>query len=257
MFEEPAAAEPEIPDVPTVRDSEPPPPVPEPLAESLDSAPEIPGDLGGQTILGMGGAEEIRPPEPEPSIEEHPPEAVPILAKDLGSPEAPGSEPSSPPGPETPKPYAYQPIPRVPRTGGSSITPPPPAPPTPRPNTLPSTGLPPTPSSPPVLGSDFRIAAPPEPVPLPRHDERRASSPRTSAVIMPRAHHSLKKLVVSWILLLLPAGVAYALHSMQKNPAVEKTLNQISSEVLPGIDKTRREIEKAVTVTEEPPPEGK
>jgi hypothetical protein len=74
---------------------------------------------------------------------------------------------------------------------------------------------------------------------------------------MPRAHHSLKKLVVSWILLLLPAGVAYALHSMQKNPAVEKTLNQISSEVLPGIDKTRREIEKAVTVTEEPPPEGK
>ena len=267
-----AMPEPDATEVPTIREADAPPPeepapIPvseEPYPESIESAPEIPGDLGGQTILDMGGtAAESRHPQPSPSIEEPPPEAVPILAKDVGSPES--SAPDAPAGSEgeaTAKPYIYQPIPRVPRQA-------PPPPPEPAPVARESRGglssspsnPPPPPSSGgvPVLGSDFRMAPPPpEPSPsLARaHEEHKPTGPKTSAVVLPRAQHSLKLLVFAWFLLLLPIGAGYALHSMKKHPTVEKVIQRLRDEVKPGIDKMDREMRKAIAPPAEAPPKA-
>lgn len=253
--EEPVAAEADPTEGPTLRDSEMPPAEEEPQPASIESAPEIPGDFGGQTILGMGGSDESRYPAPEPSIEEPPPEAVPILAQDVGSDAPPDPNATGEPGQATPKPYAYQPIPRVPRKSGSSVEPPP-GPPS-QPRMKPPSSTPPTTSvGVPVLGSDFRIQGSP-PDTKPKREEKKPAGPTTAAIVLPRAHHSLKKLVLAWILLLMPAGVGYALHSIQKNPAVEKVLQGITSEVLPGILKLESAIRKASTKAEEPVEEEK
>jgi hypothetical protein len=276
--EEPALDE---ADVPTLREPEPEPepelepepepepePVPEPEPEpaipvteepypaSLESAPEIPADLGGQTILGLGGAEEMPPrQEPAPSIEEPPPEAVPILAKDV-----PGVEPeaAAPAAEDGIKSYEYKPIPRVPRT------PPPPvstAASVPPPRTTPSSPAPQAPISAgpaPLLGSDFRIASAPPPPPPSKvsedkpREERKPAGPKTSAVVMPRAYHSLGKLIFAWTLLLLAPATVFALHTMKKNGGVEGFLQKVTNQAKPGIDKMRMEIEKAVK-KEEPP----
>ena len=272
MSEEPAS---DVTEGPTIRDaeepeveaepeSEPEPETPLPVeaeAASIESAPEIPGDLGGQTILDMGGANLESKPEPAPSIEDPPPEAVPILAKDV-APEDPqatdATEGAS--GEATPKPYVYQPIPRGPRK-------PPPVRGDPLPPPLSSPGarasVPNAPSSPPppptggapVLGSDFRIAsAPPPPNPV---VEKKPAGPKTTAAVMPRAVHSLGKLALAWVLLLLPGLTVFALHSLQKNPGVEKVINGIRAEAKPGIKKISDEFEKAVKKQPEPPAESK
>lgn len=257
---------------PTIRDQDAAPPEeepaappmePEPEPSSIESTEELPADLGGQTILGMDL--EPRQPEPAPSIEEPPPEAVPILAKDVPStgdlldPDAPADAEEA-----TPKPYIYQPIPRKAR----AATPAPAGPPTPLPMAIqrgpaiPGGGPPPPPpaANAPVLGSDFRIAAappPPKPVEKSRDEKKVPAGPRTAAIILPRAQHSVGKLVLGWVLLLLPVLVVFLLHTMQKNPSVEGIIQKVTNQALPGIRKMEGEIRKAVTKPAETPPETK
>ena len=270
--------EPDVTEGPTIRDADTAPiegPSSTPSQEeaeaaSIESAPEIPADLGGQTMLGIGGSEDMgsSQPEPAPSIEEPPPEAVPILAKDIAGvdpmPEpTPEPEPdpdvtAMAPGQATPKPYVYQPIQRGPRAKAPPIEPPSPTPaPPPR---APSPPQPPIAGAP-VLGSDFRIASvPPPPKPVveePARVEKKSAGPKTSAVVLPRAQHSLMKLAMAWILMLLPAGAAFGLHSMQKNETFEKLINRFTAEALPGINKMKGEIEKAIKKAPEAPPESK
>jgi hypothetical protein len=263
---------PEVTEEPTIRDEEVAPPeepaaepvLEEPTPASIESAPEIPADLGGQTILDMGGTGDMgsRLPEPAPSIEEPPPEAVPILAQDVESPDSP--PPDAPAEPEAAaaaepvveKPYVYQPIARTPRkpppstdplssSPGSKSRPPAAAPP------------PPPPASAPVLGSDFRIAAPPpEPKPSPERarEEKKPAGPR-AGVVLPRAEHSFGKLVFAWILVILPLAAGFLLYSMQKNSTVEKVIQKFTNEMRPGIDKIKSEIEKGIKKQPEPPAE--
>lgn len=266
---------PEVTEGPTIRDPEPEPePEPEPAptveeeasAASIESAPEIPADLGGQTILGMGEDLTRQPDESVPSIEEPLPEAVPILAKDIhppdGGPDLPpdGSEAPAP-GQATPKPYVYQPIPRVPRKPPPHSAVPPSGPASPPPMAIQressSAGPPPPPaSSAPVLGSDFRIAsAPPAPKPPEKsREEKKPAGPKTSAVVLPRAEHSVGKLATAWVLLALPAALAFGLHSFQKNPTAGNIIQKCTDQVLPGIKKIRSEIEKAVKAKPEGTP---
>jgi hypothetical protein len=253
---------------PTVRDVEPEPyPSRQEEAEaaSLESAPEIPADLGGQTILGMGGADDLEPPAP--SIEEPPPEAVPILAKDVGAPEPEAAPPPEAtemaPGQATPKPYVYQPIARVPRKPPPVRGEPLPAAPPSSPRIAAASEAPapppPSTSSAPVLGSDFRIAAaPPPPKPVERaREEKKPAGPKTTAVVLPRAMHSVGKMVLAWALLALPVVAGFALHSMQKSGSAEKVIQGVTKQVQPGLDKMRSEIEKAVKKQPEAPPESK
>jgi hypothetical protein len=264
-----ALPEPDEAEVPTIRDEEvaPPeePPVPSEAEEqypaSTESAPELPVEMGGQTILDMGGAGDMgtRQPEPVPSIEEPPPEAVPILAKDVDPVEEPPEAPAEPEPAEGVKGYVYQPIARSPRKP-ASIDPPTPAPPPQR--AAPARAAappPPAASNAPVLGSDFRIAsAPPAPKPEEkRAEEKKPAGPRTTAAIMPRAQHGMAKMVMAWVFLALPAGVGFVLYSMQKTPMVEKVIQRFANEMLPGIKKMDAEIRKAATKPPEPPPETK
>src|SRR5688572_27771252 len=186
VYEEPPV---DVTEGPTIRETEPPAPEepapipkpePEPEPSSMESAPEIPVDMGGQTILGLGGDFEPPKPPPVPSIEE--PEAVPILAKD--APFEPPADPAPPaeapagPAQTSEKPYVYQPIPRKPRSAPAPAPPPPAAPP-------PAPSLPPVSGAPaPLLGSDFRIASVP-PAPPPKsvereREERRPAGPKTT-----------------------------------------------------------------------------
>jgi len=67
----------------------------------------------------------------------------------------------------------------------------------------------------------------------------------------------MAKMVMAWILLALPAGVGFALYSMQKTPMVEKVIQRFTNEMRPGIKKMDGEIRKAATKPPEPPPETK
>jgi len=230
----------------------------------MESAPELPDNLGGSTMLGIGGSEDMAPPRPEPipTIEEPPPEAVPILAKDVAPIELPPDEPAAvePPAdapPEEPaeaKPYVYAPIARVPRKVPGSMGPPPP------PATVPkapiSSGpLPPPPPPPttsnPVLGSDFRIATAPPPPKSPLPEATKAGV-KTSQVAMPPAKPNLFRVLMAWILLLLPLVIGFLLYSMHKSSAVEKVIQKLSDEVTPGFRKMDEEIKKAITKPAEP-----
>jgi len=267
-------AAPDVTEGPTIRDAEPEPePAPtveeEASAASIESAPEMPVDLGGQTILGMGEDLTRPPDEPAPSIEEPLPEAVPILAKDIHPPEGGSDSTETPdaaeaPAEAAPKPYVYQPIPRVPRKPPPHSAVPPSGPASPPPMAIQrdssSAGPPPPPaSSAPVLGSDFRIASAPPPPKAPERptEEKKPAGPKTPAVVQSRAVHSVGKLATAWVLLALPAALAFGLHSFQKNPTAEKLIQKCTDQVLPGIKKIRVEIEKAVKAKPPETPESK
>jgi len=83
------------------------------------------------------------------------------------------------------------------------------------------------------------------------------AGPKTTAAVMPRAVHSLGKLALAWVLLLLPGLAVFALHSLQKNSGVEKVINGFKNEAKPGIKKISDEFEKAVKKQPEPPAESK
>ncbi|HEY3226431.1 MAG TPA: hypothetical protein VGK61_05510 [Planctomycetota bacterium] len=262
---------------PTVRDSEyappvdpepPSPPMEEPPAgeseeASSESSPELPGDMGGSTMLGIGGSDDMAPPRPEPipTIEEPTPEAVPILAKDVAPIDMPTPEGPEPPAdadsaePEEAKPYVYGPIARVPRKVPGSMGPPPPPATVPRPQAQsgPLTPPPPPPTtSNPVLGSDFRIATAPPPPKTPLSEAAKAAGVKTSQVQMPPARPNLFRVVLAWILLLLPLAAGFALYSTRKTSAVEKIIQKLTDEVTPGFRKMDEEIKKAITKPAEP-----
>jgi len=265
---------------PAVRDSEysrteepepsPPPveeqPAEEPAEPSMESSTELPDNLGGSTMLGIGGSDDMAPPRPEPipTIEESPPEAVPILAKDLAPIELPPpDEPAAaePPAdapsaePSEAKPYVYGPIARVARKIPGSMGPPPPPATVPR-GPISSGPLPPPPppptSSQPVLGSDFRIATAPPPPKSPLSEAAKAAGVKPSQMGMPPARPNMFRVMLAWILLLLPLAAGFLLYSMQKTSAVEKIIKKLSDEVSPGFRKMDEEIKKAITKTAEP-----
>lgn len=260
----------------------PPPPLPEPMEEAEpvlpsgepeESPPEdpeprttikeeqapatmtsLPGDLGGTTMLGIGGSSDAEPPMPEPipTIEEPTPEAVPILAQDLGDDSSP-PQPIVPEESAEPKPYVYGPISRKPR----APVPPPPPPAAAPVRSMASTPLspPPPPSSnaPPLLGSDFRIAsAPPESKPPSIDRPPEGSRPTGKGgpasevrVRYPRA--SFSRTMVAWLILLLPVAIGMTAHTMRKDERVDKVLKTFSNEALKGFKYVDEEIKKAIT----------
>src|SRR5258705_3502930 len=127
----------------------------------------------------------------------------------------------SPPPPAT--------VPRAPISSGP--LPPPPPPPT---------------SSQPVLGSDFRIATAPPPPKTPLSEAARAAGVKTSQVQMPPARPNMFRVILAWILLLLPLAAGFLLYSMQKTSAVESIIKKFSDEVTPGFRKMDEEIRKAI-----------
>ena len=253
------------PVLPSGEPEEPPPEDPEPR-ETIkeEQAPatmtSLPGDLGGTTMLGIGGSgDEPQMPEPIPTIEEPTPEAVPILAKDLG--DDPSPTPIVPDDPDEPKPYVYGPISRKPR---APVPPPPPPSPAAAPvRSMASMPLspPPPPSSigPPLLGSDFRIAsAPPEPKPpsidRPHEGSRPTKAGPASEVRVRYPRPSFARTMVAWLILLLPVAVGMMAHTMRKDERVDKVLKTFSNEALRGFKYVDGEIQKAIKKQADTPP---
>ena len=112
-----------------------------------------------------------------------------------------------------------------------------------------------------MLGSDFRIAAaPPPPKAPPSEPSREAAKPagpKTSQVAISYPKPNMVRVVMAWILLLLPVAVAFGLYSMQKSGPVEKIIKSLTDQVAPGFKKMDEEIRKAVMKPAEPPPESK
>jgi hypothetical protein len=264
----PEPREEEEPVLPGGESEEPPPEDSEPR-ETIkeEQAPatmtSLPGDLGGTTMLGIGGSTDVEPPLPEPipTIEEPTPEAVPILAQDVGEEPEPAPQPIVPEEPTGPKPYVYGPIARKPR---QPVPPPPPPAPSAPTRPMSSGPLPPPPppasGAAPLLGSDFRIAsAPPEPKPpsIDRpHEGSRPTGKSTpiSQVGISYPRPSLTKVLMAWLLLLLPAAVGMMAHTLRKEETVDKLLKTFSNEALKGFNYVDGEIKKATTKPAEAPP---